>query len=275
MTTILLSDNGSTQPNATLQLRHLSRLLSDAIGQTVHPVSLQHAHKIPVDKIEGSKARVFVEFMAEKLSAGSRDYIMLPLFFGNSKALSKFVPDEKARLEADYGEFDMRIAKPVYPLPEGDDRLAGILVDHIRQTADGLRDVVLVDHGSPLARVTAVREHLARALQEQLGGEYQLGQACMERRQGKEYDFNGQLLEDWLHERARQKSPGVVVAMMFFLPGRHAGEGGDIAEICQSVMDQHPGFKVAITPLITEHPEFVSLLAQRYRSLTAVTGLTQ
>ena len=121
MTTILLSDNGSTQPNATIQLRQLSKLLSDNIGQTVHPVSLQHANKIPVEKIGGIKAQVFSEFMAEKLSEGSRDYILLPLFFGNSKALTKFVPDEKARLEEEYGEFEIKIAKPVYPLPEVQD----------------------------------------------------------------------------------------------------------------------------------------------------------
>jgi len=267
MTTILLCDNGSTQPNATIQLRQLSKLLSDNIGQTVHPVSLQHANKIPVEKIGGTKARVFSEFMAEKLSEGSRDYILLPLFFGNSKALTKFVPDEKARLEEEYGKFEIKIAEPVYPLPEGDTRLAKILADHVKQTADGLRNIVLVDHGSPVPRVTAVREHLANSVQQQLGDQYHLAQACMERREGREYDFNGQLLEDWLNERAKEKSPGAVVAMMFFLPGRHAGEGGDIAEICQSVMDNNPGFNVAITPLIAEHPEFVSLLAQRYKNL--------
>jgi len=267
MTTILLSDNGSTQPNATIQLRHLSKLLSDKIGQLVHPVSLQHANKIPAEKTGGTKARVFSEFMAEKLAQGNRDYILLPLFFGNSKALTKFVPEEKARLEEEYGKFEIQIAKPVYPLPEGDARLANILADHVKQTAANLRDIVLVDHGSPVPKVTAVREHLAHSLQQALGNQYQLAQACMERREGKDYDFNGQLLEDWLNERAREKKPGVVVAMMFFLPGRHAGEGGDIAEICQSVMHNNPGFNIAITPLIAEHPEFVPLLAERYNNL--------
>lgn len=89
----------------------------------------------------------------------------------------------------------------------------------------------------------------------------------MERREGKEYDFNGQLLQDWLTEQANRQSAGAVVAMMFFLPGRHAGAGGDIAEICQSVMDKHPGFKVVITPLISEHPDFVALLARRYKDM--------
>lgn len=270
MTTILLSDNGSTQPNATIQLRELSKLLSDEIGQTVNPVSLQHANKIPAEKIGGIKAQVFSEFMAEKLSEGQRDFILLPLFFGNSKALTKFIPDEKAKLEKEYGEFEIKIAKPVYPLPEGDIKLAKILADHVKQSAGELRNIVLVDHGSPVPRVTAVREHLANALQVQLGEQYQLAQACMERREGKEYDFNGQLLEDWLNERAKEKSPGVVVAMMFFLPGRHAGEGGDIAGICQSVMDKNPGFNIAITPLIAEHPEFVSLLAQRFQFIAYI-----
>jgi len=267
VTTILLSDNGSMQPLATIQLRQLSRLLSEKIGQTVHPVSLQHANKIPADQINGSKALIFSEFIAEKLKEGHRDFLLLPLFFGNSKALSKFVPDEKAHLEQTYGEFDLEIASPVYPLPKGDQRLAKILADHIQQTAGELRNVVLVDHGSPVARVTAVRQHLANSIQVQLGDQYQLAEACMERREGKEYDFNGQLLQDWLTEQANRQSAGAVVAMMFFLPGRHAGAGGDIAEICQSVMDKHPGFKVVVTPLISEHPDFVALLARRYKDM--------
>jgi len=267
VTTILLSDNGSMQPLATIQLRQLSRLLSEKIGQTVHPVSLQHANKIPAEQINGSKALIFSEFIAEKLKEGHRDFLLLPLFFGNSKALSKFVPDEKAHLEQTYGEFDLEIASPVYPLPKGDQRLAKILADHIQQTAGELRNVVLVDHGSPVARVTAVRQHLAKNIQVQLGDQYQLAEACMERREGKEYDFNGQLLQDWLTEQANRQSAGAVVAMMFFLPGRHAGAGGDIAEICQSVMDKHPGFKVVVTPLISEHPDFVALLARRYKDM--------
>ena len=31
-------------------------------------------------------------------------------------------------------------------------------------------------------------------------------------------------------------------------------EGGDIVEICQSVMADYPDFKICISPLITEHP---------------------
>ena len=267
MKTILLSDNGSRQPNATLQLRHLCQTLSDQIGQTVHPVSLQHANKIPAEKLNGQKAWVFSEFMAEKLADGQRDYLLLPLFFGNSKALTKFVPDEKEKLEQDYGEFNLDIAQPVYPLPEGNPDLVNIIADNSRQVAGDLHDVVLVDHGSPVARVTAVREHVASLLQNLLGEPFRLTQACMERREGEEYDFNGQLLEDQLSQLANNNSPGAVVAMMFFLPGRHAGEGGDIVEICQSVMEKHPGFKVVITPLIGDHSDFVSLLKQRYEKV--------
>lgn len=85
----------------------------------------------------------------------------------------------------------------------------------------------------------------------------------MERREGPEYDFNGPLLKDSLEGLAADGHKSAIVIMQFLLPGRHAGPGGDVVDICQQVMEQHPGFDVRITPLISEHPAFVDLLADR------------
>ena len=79
-------------------------------------------------------------------------------------------------------------------------------------------------------------------------------------RDDRQYDFNGDLLKDWLLNKVNEGETSAVVILMFFLPGRHAGEGGDIVEICKSVMDEHPGFKISISPLITEHSKFISIL---------------
>jgi len=54
----------------------------------------------------------------------------------------------------------------------------------------------------------------------------------MERREGKQYDFNGPLLEQWLEQKVARGEKSAIVALMFFLPGRHAGDGGDIEQIC-------------------------------------------
>ena len=85
----------------------------------------------------------------------------------------------------------------------------------------------------------------------------------MERREGAKYDFNGDLLEHWLIKQAQQGVRCVVVSMLFLLPGRHAGTGGDIAEICTGVQAQYPDLKIAITPLVGESSGLVDLLQHR------------
>ncbi|HEY9201881.1 MAG TPA: CbiX/SirB N-terminal domain-containing protein [Gammaproteobacteria bacterium] len=267
MPVILLCDNGSTQPGATLQLRRLAQQLSEQSGQTIHPVSLQHANRIAANEIDGKPAQVFSEFMQQQLSAGVTEFILLPVFFGKSKALTSFVPDEADKLRQQYGDFSLQLAEVIYPLPEGEPLLVDIIHDHIQQTAAQhnlpLQNLVLVDHGSPIPRVTEVRQDLTQRVQSRLADGTRLEQAVMERREGKEYDFNGDLLEHWLSQKAEVGANTALVIMMFFLPGRHAGENGDIVQICDSVMQQHPGFKVAISPLIAEHPAFVNILQLR------------
>lgn len=271
MPVILLCDNGSTQPSATLQLRRLAQQLSQQSGQTIHPVSLQHANRIEAGLLQGEPAQVFSEFMQQQLSAGETEFILLPIFFGRSKALTSFVPDEVSKLRQQYGDFNLQLAEVIYPLPAGEPLLVDIIHDHIQQTAAQhnlpLQNLVLVDHGSPIPRVTEVRQHLAQQVQSRLADATSLEQAVMERREGSEYDFNGDLLEHWLNQKAQAGEKSALVVMMFFLAGRHAGENGDIVQICDSVMQQHPGFKVAISPLITEHPAFVNILQLRLQAV--------
>lgn len=71
--TLLLIDNGSSQAEATLSLRHLARRLSHISGQNVSPVSLQHAHKIPAEKLDGRAARTLEPFLREMLAKGIRE----------------------------------------------------------------------------------------------------------------------------------------------------------------------------------------------------------
>jgi len=271
MPVILICDNGSTQPGATLQLRHIANQLSGVTGKTIHPVSLQHANTIPADKLDGQPANTFTEFIETQLSQGERSFIVLPVFFGNSKALTSFIPEQVTRLEQAHGNFALEIAEVIYPLPHGEPILTDIIIQHIQQTASEhnfpLKNIVLVDHGSPVPRVTEVRKHLAQSVQLLLTDEVQLEQAVMERREGREYDFNGDLLEDWLSEKAKQGESDALVIMMFFLPGRHAGNNGDVVEICEGVMHKYPGFKVAISPLIGEHPLFIKIIEQRLHRL--------
>ncbi len=299
---ILLVDNGSTKAEATLQLRSIAKQLSERTNQQIYPVSLQHADVIPADDLDGVEASVLKGFLQNQLKRGKHDFIILPLFFGNSRALTKFIPDVHIELEALFGEFKLKIVDTLFPLPQSDTRLADIIFDNIQRVAQessflkhtppllhdvfhsnnhhvkvggcaSLNNIVLVDHGSPSPEITAVRNGVAEEVQARLGQEIklELEQAVMERREGKQYDFNGELLEDWLVAKAEQGMSGeessAIVALLFSLPGRHAGEGGDIVTICESVMQRYPNFKVGISPLVGEHPLLLEILADRLNGI--------
>jgi len=268
---ILLVDNGSTRAAATLSLRTIAAGLAGACGRPVYPVSLQHADKIPAEQLGGTPAEVFTAFLRAQLERGVRDFVVVPLFFGRSRALTSFIPEQVALLADAFGPFELRVADVLVPVPDGEPLLVDILADHIAQSSAALGcqpdRVVVVDHGSPLPEVTAARAEVTMALRERLADDVALGQAVMERRRGAEYDFNGQLLGDLLESCVAQHPQCVVVlAMMFISPGRHAGPGGDIEEICRGVMAKNPGLRVGISPLVGEHPLLIEILRARLQA---------
>jgi sirohydrochlorin ferrochelatase len=263
--TILLVDNGSSRAESALNLRRLAARLSDAVGSTIHAVSLQHAHKIPPEALEGIPANTFAPFMQQRLAAGERRFIVLPLFFGPSRALSSYIPEQSAQLAATYDDFELVQAPVLCPLPEGEPRLAHILCAQLPDPAPGrLKRVILVDHGSPIPQVTAVRHYLANEMQSILGTDVQLTQAVMERRQGADYDFNGRLLEEVLAEAGEQgDSSPIALSLLFMSPGRHAGSGGDIEAICRRVSADHPGWQILSSGLIGEADDLIPILRDR------------
>ena len=277
MPCVLLIDNGSLRANATLQLRNLAEKLTFKSSLKIHPISCKHSNKIPVEELNDQPANTFSNFMKQQLFAGKKEFILLPLFFGNSRALTYFIPNEIALLEQVFGKFTLKIAETIYPLPQGEADLTDIIYDHVISTStkdsdqqSKIKNIVLVDHGSPVPRVTAVRQHLAESVRERLINAQieaeALEEAVMERREGKEYDFNGDLLKSWLIQKAQAGETQASVILMFFLPGSHAGEGGDIVEICDAVMDKYPEFHVSISPLISDHPKLIFILNKRLLS---------
>jgi len=265
---ILLADNGSKSPEATLRLRAIATSLGEACGQPIEPVSLRYADQIPAEDLDGYPAQVLVEFLTAHLAAGRREFILVPLLFGKSRALTNFVPEQVALLEARFGPFELRQAEVLSPLPEGEPLLADILADQVARCSRELGAeptcVIVVDHGSPLPAVTAVRAAATMALRERIDRDVQLTQAVMERREGAEYDFNGQLLGDLLDAyAARDEATVIVLAMMFISPGRHAGPGGDIEQICRAARERNPGLKLGVSGLVGEHPLLIEILRQR------------
>ncbi|MEY4402771.1 MAG: hypothetical protein RIR91_806, partial [Verrucomicrobiota bacterium] len=84
--------------------------------------------------------------------------------------------------------------------------------------------------------------------------------ACsMERREGPEYAFNEPLLETALN----RCTSNVTILMLFVLPGRHAGPGGDVETIAKAHVPE--SIQVRISPLLNnpKHGLLPELIAQR------------
>jgi len=255
-TRILLVDNGSFRPEATLALRRLSQEVGQLLGQPVQPVSVLHSDKVDPALLDGQPAVIFEQAVHQAKADGITELVVLPVFIGPSKAITEYVP----QVFAEAGAGDMRLT--VKPALYGDDgaELLEILVDSLHWGGwDPDRDTILLcDHGSPIVEVTRVRDALARDLARDLDiPPSQLIACSMERREGPEYAFNEPLLATAL----RQAPGDVLVLMLFLLPGRHAGPDGDVATIAKE--HAKPGAQVRLSPLLASHPCMSHLIAKR------------
>jgi hypothetical protein len=260
----ILMDNGSLEPAATLALRSLAAQLGARIGSSVTPISLLHSSGVPPKKLNGIPAEILEPALERRLAAGQTDFLILPLFFGPSGALTDYLPKRLAHLREKYPALTAQVAAPLFAA--GDTRLARILADQVRSLRSASRRIALVDHGSPAKAVTKVRNELACQLAGALGAEYTIAPASMERREGADYDFCEPLLARLLH------SPGwtageVLIAMQFLLPGRHAGPRGDVAQICRlAEVDSAGALRTKLSPLVAEHPLLIDILADRWKA---------
>ena len=258
----LLVDNGSLEPAATLGLRGLAAKLAARVGQGIEPVSLLHSSTVPADQLGGTPAEILEPALERRLAAGQSDFLILPLFFGPSGALTDYLPKRLGHLRGKHADLHVQVAAPLFAA--GDDRLARILADAVRALGSPARRVALVDHGSPARAVADVRNELACQLAGQLGPDYTVAPCSMERREGAAYDFCEPLLERLLRQPG-WNAGDVTIAMQFLLPGRHAGPGGDVAEICRAAVTESGGkLRTTMTALVAEHPLLIEILADRW-----------
>jgi sirohydrochlorin ferrochelatase len=266
--TVFLIDNGSLRPQATVALRLLAQALARRSAMPVEAVSLLHSHKIGADKLNGVPATIVKRRLRELLAAGQHDFICLPLFLGPSLAIADYLPQVVNELSGEHPELKVRIASVLAgeDLNAPDPRLAQMLADQIRALqASPDTKLALVDHGTPIIEVNRVRNAVAQQLACELGVPVVLP-CSMERREGKAYAFNDPLLEklgsidDFVGGR-------LILAMFFLLPGRHAGEGGDVAEICEDLIAEGTFEEIQNTPLLGEHPMLIEILEDRLREV--------
>jgi len=93
--------------------------------------------------------------------------------------------------------------------------------------------------------------------------ESEFSTCSMERREGDQYSFNEPLLEGLLLKWGQEGSREVVVALFFLLSGRHAGEGGDLAKICENASSLFPQMKIYQTNPLAEHDIVFSILKEK------------
>jgi len=171
---------------------------------------------------------------------------------------------------------EIKVAAPLsgWDVHKPDERLALVLKELIEQcwanAKRSFKNIVLVDHGSPIEKMAILRNSIAEKVGTLLkdGCVNATVTACsMEKREGDAFSFNDPLLEtipDYLNLEATED---LLVAMFFLMPGRHAGEGGDVETILSNLCQNQRIRSFCKTDLIASHPMIMDILADRVRSL--------
>lgn len=275
---IFLVDNGSLRPKAVFALRKLADKLSENAGYDVEATSVLHSHKIAADKLDGEAATIFEQRLNACIDEGINHFIVIPCFLGPSRAFTEYLPSKVDAVSAENPDIFVQFADPLAGANPNtpDIRLAQILVDHAKEImkqhalAPSNTTIAVVDHGTPFKPVNHVRNAVAEQVSSLINAsahalfteEGSNVIACsMERREGKEYDFNEPLLENIHKQPSVVKN--VIAAMFFLLPGRHAGPGGDVASICDALCTDTDIDNVYVTKLLSEHPLLADILRDR------------
>ena len=259
-----LIDNGSLRPSSVLLLRTIASQLTQSTGHKIRPVGLMHSHKIDSEDLGGKPANSMEDLLSSGKLEDVEEIRVLPFFLGPSLAITDWLPENLGLWKEKTDSRKFRILPPLYQ--SGDDRLAQAMSELCQQAMKNAGfhnpNVAMVDHGTPLPEVNQVREEVGGKVEEFLGGSVGGFSTCaMERRPGSEYDFNDPLLEDLLAEWFANGVREVVLSQFFLLPGRHAGPGGDLAQICQPLIDQ--GMKIIRAENLGKHPLIIDILRDR------------
>ncbi|MEM0966416.1 MAG: CbiX/SirB N-terminal domain-containing protein [Verrucomicrobiota bacterium] len=261
----LLVDNGSIRAESALALRRIAGDLAQSTGEDVRPASLAHSTRIDVAELGGEPAPILKETLLDPDFDDHRPVVILPFFVGNRGAIVELV--EKTIRESIEERPGLNVSMAPFLFEEdgrGQETLALALAERIREKIDPKSDkeptVVLVDHGSPRPVAAQVRNFVAGQVQALLKDEVAfVVPSSMERREGKAYAFTDPLLEEVLR-RPRLRDNPIILAMFFLLPGRHAGDGGDVAEIREEAEKEFPALEIRTTELLGNHPVVLGAL---------------
>lgn len=273
---IYLVDNGSLSPAATIQLRELAKRLSLLSSHTIQAVSLLHSHKVPKVEVDNIEATIVKRAMREAIKSGQNEFIIVPLFLGPSLAISQYLPQVIDSFRQDNPDLHVVIAAPLcgHNIDQPDIRLAKILQAHVQELTRSISapklEIALVDHGTPIKAVNVIRNKVADQLSILL--RHEIIACSMERRDGNEYDFNDPLLEN-LAQISNFSGGQLIVAMFFLLEGRHAGPGGDVAEIAEDLVKRGVYTSIKMTALMGAHSLLLEILNDRLQEVMQSIGV--
>jgi len=250
---VALVDNGSLEPAAHRNLRHVAAALTRATGPLVHAVSWKHSDRIAAAALDATPAWTLGAFVRAMHALGQREFLFVPFFISAQGAIGSSLRSDLEKLRTELGELTFEFTAGLADR----NALAAIVTTRIRE-AKAARSlvrppVVVVDHGGPSAASAHLRNHLADTVRSQLGDE--VGPVAAASMEGD----HPPLLA------AQLRAPGfagneVIVAQLFLSPGRHAGPGGDIEEICTD-----SGTRCHRTELVGTHPLAIATLAAALR----------
>ena len=262
----LLVDNGSLRPEAIFSLRRVAQKLAIETEFEVLPVGLLHSNKIKVSDLDDIKAETIGTFLTSPRGKNEKSLLILPLFLGPSRGITEWLVSRLEEWRREEADRSYQVLDCLHV--DGDYRLAMALAGGINNLIDredlSNPRVAMVDHGTPIAEVNRVREQVGANLRKlQNYSESEFSTCSMERREGDQYSFNEPLLEGLLLKWGQEGSRDVVVALFFLLSGRHAGEGGDLAKICENASSLFPQMKIYQTNPMAEHDIVFSILKEK------------
>jgi sirohydrochlorin ferrochelatase len=230
--TIVLIDNGSLEPAATFNLRTVATQLSAAVGVHVHPISWKHSDRISLAALDGDTAAwTLLPWMAAQRAAGERDFVFIPFFISAQGAIGSALRQDLEKLQTPAAPFRFTFTASL----ASTDTIPRIVAARIRQTIKTAEitltppPVIVVDHGGPSPLSAALRNQIADMVRLLLGST--VGPVVAASMEGEEHPHNHPVLADQLRAPGFNTGP-VIIALLFLSPGRHAGPGGDIAQIC-------------------------------------------
>ena len=271
--TVALIDNGSLEPAATRNLRVVATELSVILATTVHAVSWKHSDRLPLAALDGDlPGTTLAPFVRRHLTLGERHFVFAPFFISAQGAIGSALRHDLEKLQHEHAETPFTFTFTTGLAEAG--VISQIVAARVRATIDVASldhpPVLVVDHGGPSPVSAALRDRLAGEVRALLGSDVlSVTAASME---GGAHPHNQPLLAEAL---AVLSSPGtspmrahtdVVVALLFLSPGRHAGPGGDIAQICGAAEAASPALCCHLTDLVGTHALAAPALAAALRN---------